>query len=294
MRFLFLLAIPCLAQPKWVSIATPSDAYQYFRYGGAKQVELDRFTTKTPHPSPSFTYQFVNANPVQRGVCALADRPGVYWYSPDGKHLNGTLATSNPTEFNVSALQTGLDGFGVTASFAGSAARLGAIEVAYFTDRACSDAGLEYGFSRDLATNNILVYWSSFANCGNDAGSLCRKSDNPSLGDHFSNVQQENGGVASEHGFRIYGLDPAAAYTYKISVEHRAFRIEVWRGAQLGTCSDNEKGPRRPCSFLKTVQPWFPIDRLTAGYVVAGTQTVGDPGIAKGSALAVSDILVLK
>src|SRR6185437_3835506 len=122
-----------------------------------------------------------------RSVCRLQDRPGVYWYAPGGRHLDGTYATSNPTEFSVSALQAGMRGFGVTAAFSGSAEHPGAVEVVYFTDRACSDGGTEYGFSRDLATNSILVSCSTFANCANGAASLCRKTDDPSLGQSFSN-----------------------------------------------------------------------------------------------------------
>jgi len=123
---------------------------------------------------------------------------------------------------------------------------------------------------------------------------LCRKTNDPALGEHFSNVQQENGGIDSDHGFAIYGLDLTASHTYRMFVERDAFRVEVLHDGKLARCSDSESGERRPCSFLKQVQPWFPIDRIERGYVVAGTQTVGEPGIAAGSELHVSDILVAK
>lgn len=296
MRMFFcLLAIPCVAQPKWVSIATPSSSYQYFRYWGEgsapHQLENEKFEPANPHPP--YTYRFFNPPAAQRKVCALKDRPSVYWYSPDGAHLDGTFTTPNPTEFSVSARQTGIRGFAVKARFSGDAKKTGAIEVAYFTDRACSDAGVEYGFSRDLATDSILLYWSTFANCGNDATGLCRKTNDPASGARFSNIQEENGGTSSEHGFRLYGLTLNAEYTYKIFVDRRAFRIEVSRSGKTARCSDTPNAPLVECSFTKTPGAWFPIRNLSAGYIVAGTQTVGDPGIGNAT-FAVSDILVAK
>ena len=235
----------------------------------------------------------------RRTVCPLEDRPGVYWYTPGGKHLDHTYVTPSPSDFHISALHPGIQGFAATASFAGSAAGNGsAIEVVYFTDRVCSDAGIEFGFSRDLATTSILVYWSTYANCGNDANSLCRKTNDPSLGDGFSNVQQENGGIASDHGFRIYGLDVNATYTFRISIqsglEAGVFHVEVLKGENPAQCSESEGGARRACSFRKAVPGWFRLDRATGGYIVAGTQTAGDPAVKNGSRFAVSDILIAK
>ena len=279
------LAIGLLAAapPQWISIA--SEKFQFFRYAheGATENGSGRLPAE---------YRFLKGPVPQRTVCPLEDRADVHWFTPDGKSLDHTFVTPSPSEFHISPLEKNMKGFATVASFAGAASGNGsAIEVVYFTDRVCSDAGVEYGFSRDLATNSILVYWSTYANCGNDAGSLCRKTADPRLGD---NVQQENSGITSEHGFRIYGLDVNARYTYRMFVEHGAFRIEVARGAQLAQCSDSEAGPRHACTFVKRVQPWFPIDRLDSGYLVAGTQTAGDPIVAKGSVFAVSDILVLK
>ncbi len=300
-KLLWLLAIPCVAQPSWVSIATPSGAYQYFRYwgkdGAAHERKAETFDAANPHPrmpAGPYVYHFFDPPAGKRTVCALEDRPGVYWYSPEGVHIGGTFVTANPSEFNVSALQTGIRGFAVTAAFAGAAARPGAIEVAYFTDRACSDGGVEYGFSRDLATSGILVYWATFANCGNDVAGLCRKTNHPAPGRRFSNIQQENAGADADHGFRIYGLDAASPYTYKMFVDRGSFRVGVFRDGKLTQCSETANTPLAPCSFTKTPGEWFPIGRLTAGYIVAGTQTVGDPGIAKDSGFAVSDILVAK
>lgn len=274
---------------KWVSIG--GESWQSFRYWNDGQPRaIENGSAHQPA-----TYQFFRGPVPQRGVCPLEDRPGVYWYTPDGKHLDHTFVTPSPSDFHVSPLQREIKGFATAAAFAGSASGNGsAIEVVYFTDRICSDAGVEYGFSRDLATNSILVYWSTYANCGNDAASLCRKTNHAALGDHFNNVQQENGGITSDHGFRIYGLDVNQRYEYRIFVEQHALRVEVAKGGELAQCAETESGPRRACSFLKTVQSWFPIDRLGAGYIVAGTQTAGDPVIARGSVFAVSDILVAR
>jgi len=278
----FAAMASCAAQ-QW----TPVVAYQHFRYSvdGANETDVGHLPA---------TYRFLNGPAPRRTVCALADRPGVFWYTPDGTHLDGTFVSPSPSEFDVSIVQKRVRGFSATASFAGSAANAGAVEVVYFTDRVCSDGGVEYGFSRDLATGSILVYWSTYANCSNDAGSLCRKTNDPALGDHFSNVQQENGGTASEHGFRIYGLDVNAKYTYRMFVEEHAFRVQVAQDGKLANCSDSESGPPHSCSFLKRTQSWFPIDQLAGGVIVAGTQTGGTPNVEPESKFQVSDILVAK
>ena len=290
MILLVVLSALAFAQPRWISVATGNDAYQYFRYGEGKAIEQERFEPK----AGPFDYHFPGPPAPARKVCPIENRAGVYWYTPDGRALSHTFPTPNSSEFTVSAPQTGIRGFAVTAAFAGSAARPGAVEVVYFADRACSDGSVEYGFSRDLASDNILVYWSTFANCGNDANSLCRKTDDGSLGTNFSNVQQEDGGAGAEHGFRIYGLDPGLPYTYKMFTEDRAFRVEVWNGPELARCAESAVAVRAPCSFLKAAGDWFPMEQTGRGYIVAGTQNAGEPGIGVRSVLEVSDIMVAK
>lgn len=288
-RLMLIAGSVALAQPSWSSIA--GAGYQHFLYGGGKAVEQDRFEWKLPQPA---AYRFLAPPAPRRSVCAIEDRPGVYWYTPEGKKLNGTFAVPNPTEFTVSPLQSAIRGFAVTMAFTGAAARGGAVGVAYFADRPCSDGTVEYGFSRDLSADATLVYWATFANCANDAGSLCRKTDDPSLGEGFSNVQQENSGTKVDHGFRIYGLDAKARYTYRMFVEGRGFRVEVWSGDKLARCSDRPGVAMGACTFLKIVQPWFPIDQVTRGHISVGTQTVGNPGVAPGARLEVFDTLVAR
>ncbi len=274
---------------------TPVDAWQYFKYWGEnghpKSIEQPRAAKTNPHPS---VYHFYAPPTPLRTVCPVENRPGVFWYTPDGKSLNHTFVTPNPSEFNVSALQSNIHGFSVDAAFAGSAATLGAVETVYFADRACSDGTVEYGFSRDLATNSVLVYWSTFANCANDALSLCRKTDDPSLGANFSNVQQENGSSVVDHGFRIYGLDTNSLLTYRFTIQNQTFRIEVLHGATLARCSDHENAAAAPCRFEKPIPAWFPVDKTRGGYIVVGTQTAADPHIAPSSEFRVSGIVVAK
>jgi hypothetical protein len=288
---LLLLCSVAFAQPQWTSIAGSHDVYQHFRYGGGEALEQERFKK---HPRLPFEYHFQVPPAPARKVCAIENRPGVFWYTPEGRALNHTFPTPNPSEFTVSALQTGIRGFAVSAAFAGSAKRSGGVEVAYFADRACSDGSIEYGFSRDLATDSVLVYWSTFANCGNDAASLCRKTDNGTLGEKFSNVQQEDSGPSVDHGFRIYGLDYDGDLTYKMFVDGGGFRIEVWSGSALARCSEASSGKPGPCRFLKKVGPWFPLDRIGRGYIVTGTQTAGDPEIGPASVFFTQDILVAR
>jgi hypothetical protein len=289
--WLLLFSATAFAQPHWSSIAGPGDGFQYFRYGDGTAVEQARFESQ---PLGRFLFHFWAPPAPVRTVCAIENRPGAYWYTPDGRVLNHTFPTPNPGEFTVSARQTGIRGFGVTAAFAGSAKRIGAVEVAYFADRVCSDGSVEYGFSRDLATDSVLVYWSTFANCGNDAASLCRKTDDGSLGKDYLNVQQEDGGAAAAHGFRIYGLPYDRALSYQIKVESDGFRVEVRNGKALAQCEESPGAKPAPCSFSKKVEPWFPLDRIGRGYIITGTQTAGDPQIEPGARFAVSDILVAK
>ncbi len=240
------VVLPCFAaEPKWSSIA--DQAFQYFRFwndGGPKAMERANYDRENPHPP--WKYAFFTGPVAQRTTCQLADRPAdsgiggdgpVYWYAPDGTHLDHAFATPAPSEYNVSSLQTDMKGFAVTATFGGTAKGDGtAIEVAYYTNRACSDAGVEYGFGKDLATNGVLVYWSTFANCGTDAASVCRKTDSAAPGDGFSNVQQEDAKM-NEHGFRIYGLDANAEYTFRMFVAEHAFHVEVLKGGHVAQCS---------------------------------------------------------
>ena len=296
---LLLLALPCwAAEPKWLSIS--DQAFQYFKFwndGGPRAIEGANYDRGNPHPP--WKYGFFSGLVAQRTTCQLADRAAgtdgpVYWYTPDGKHLDQAFTTPAPSEYNVSSLQTDMKGFAVTAAFMGSAQSDGtAIEIAYYTNRACSDAGVEYGFGKDLATNSVLVYWSTFANCGTDAASVCRKSNDPSLGSGFSNVQQEDAKM-SEHGFRIYGLDTNAEYTYRMFVAEHAFHVQVLKDGHIAQCSETDRGKLAACSFTKKTGDWYPIDRLSNGYIVAGTQSVGTPTPSPDAGLRVADILIAK
>ncbi len=272
---------------QWAPVA---GEWRYFKYWGedgkARAVEHSN-----EHPR---VYRFWGPPAPARTVCAIENRPGVYWFTPDGRSLKGTFPTPNPGEFNVSARVTGMRGFEATAAFGGSAKRVGAVETLYFADRACSDGSVEYGFTRDLATPSVLAYWSTFANCSNDGASLCRKTDDPALGRDFSNVQQENGGTKVEHGFRIYGLDWNRRYTYRMFVQGGGFRVEVSRGGKVARCAEREGAKLGACAFEKPVGAWFPLDRIGSGYVIAGTQTAGEPGVAQGSAFSVSAISVAR
>lgn len=280
-----------LALAQWVAV--PANSYQYFKYGGengaAKSIERAGFDNHR-----TAVYSFPDPPARARTVCAVENRPGVYWFTPDGHSLDHRFPTPNPSEFNVSALETGIHGFGITAAFSGSARRIGAVETAYFADRACSDGSVEYGFSRDLATDSVLVYWSTFANCANDAASLCRKTDDAALGANYSNVQQENSAAKVDHGFRIYGLKLDATYTFKMFVNKGGFRVEVSRGGRVTNCSESDGAALKTCEFEKSVAPWFPLQRIDRGYIITGTQRAGDPGIAAGSVFRVSAIVVAK
>lgn len=294
-RLAMCIALPCSAQVTWTSIGS----YEYFKFwnDGAPRA-IEKAVPGRANPHPPTTYRFFTGPTSPRTTCRILDRGPksqdgpVYWYTPSGKHLDGAFPTPAPSEYNVSALQSDMRGFAVTASFRGTARDGNAVETAYFTDKACSDGGVEYGFARDLATNSLLVYWSTFANCGIGANSICRKTNNPALGE---NVQQEDSNV-SDHGFRIYGLDADDEYAFRIYVDRGAFHVEVLHGARPAKCSEHDGGALTPCVFTKNPGAWFPIRRLerAAGYIVIGTQTAGNPKLGDDAGLRVSDVRIAK
>ena len=300
---LLCVVVPCsAAEPKWSSIA--DQAFQYFRFwndGGPRAIEQANYDRGNPHPP--WKYAFFTGPVATRTTCQLSDRRAdsgiggdgpVYWYAPDGRHLDQAFATPAPSEYNVSSLQTDIKGFAVNATFGGTAKGDGtAMEVAYYTNRACSDAGVEYGFGKDLATKSVLVYWSTFANCGTDAVSVCRKTDSAAPGDGFSNVQQEDAKM-NEHGFRIYGLDANAEYTFRMFIADHAFHVQVFKGGHVTQCSETDGGKVAPCSFTKSAGAWYPIDRLSNGYIVIGTQSAGNPSLSPGAGLRLTDVLIAK
>ena len=165
------MAVPCAAErPAWTSIA--DEAFQYFQFwndGRPRAIEQANYDRGNPHPPWKYVFRHGPVSP--RSTCQLLDRPAdsgiggdgpVYWYTPDGKHLDHGFSTPPPSDFNVSSLRTDMKGFAVTGSFAGTAKGGGtAVEFAYYSNRACSDGGVEYGFERDLLANNVLVYWST-------------------------------------------------------------------------------------------------------------------------------------
>jgi hypothetical protein len=297
------VVLPCpAAEPKWSSIA--DQAFQYFRFwndGGPKAMERANYDRGNPHPP--WKYGFFTGPVAQRTTCQLADRWAdsgiggdgpVYWYAPDGTHLDRAFATPPPSEYSVSSLQTGMKGFAVTATFAGTSKGGGtAMETAYYTNRACSDAGVEYGFGKDPATNSVLVYWSTFANCGADAVSVCRKTDAAGLGDGFSNVQQEDAKM-NEHGFRIYGLDANEEYTFRMFIAEHAFHVQVLKGGHVTQCAETEGGKLASCSYAKGAGAWYPIDQLSDGYLVMGTQSSGNPALSPDAGLRVADVFIAK
>jgi len=298
--FALLVGFPCAAE-SWISIATPSAPYQYFLYSNSGAIEKDKFDAQNPHPQKSFTYKFPPGPSAARTTCRLEDRPAdhVFWYAPpvansSATHLDGMFATPLASEFNVSELQKNIRGFEALAIFGGSSKSPGgALESIYFTDRACSDGGVEYGLARDLATDNLLVYWSTYSNCGNDAGSACRKTNDPTLGDNFSNVQQESD--RAPHGFRIYDLDLNRQYLFRMTIENDGFQVDIFSdGDKLALCRESGGQPLMPCSFHKPAPSWFPVHKVSSGYIVAGALDVAGSDISRDAGLQIADILVNK
>ncbi len=302
-RWVVWMALPCPAQPVWTSIA--QEPSQYFRFWFEETPRSIENTSYSPSNIRQF-YRFA-AGPVSaRATCMRLDRASdsglggdgpVYWYTPEGVHLDHQFPKPYPSEFTVSAAQPAIRGFAITASIMGTADAGGnASAYAYFTNRACSDGGVEYGLFRDLASESVAIYWTSYANCGNDGWSICRKRNDASLGETFSNVQQENAGQ-TQHGFRIYGLDPNARYTFRIYASDHALHIEVLSGDRPAECTDHAGGAKRTCTFTRDTGAWFPIAALARGapgYIVIGTQTLDNPKLTEDAGLRVTGVAVAK
>jgi hypothetical protein len=298
-----LMELHCNAQPIWTSIA--HEPTQYFRFwyeDGPRSIE----NTSYAHNNLREFYRFAPGPVPERTTCMQLDRASdsgiggdgpVYWYTPEGIHLDHQFPKPYPSEFTVSRSQHAIRGFAITASIMGTAGGGGnASANAYFTNRPCSDGGIEYGLFRDLADESVAIYWATYANCGNNSRSVCRKLNDASFGKDFSNVQQENAGQI-EHGFRIYGLDPKAQYTYRIYAADRGFHIEVLQGNRPAECADQAGGGMRICTFTKDTGTWFPIASLArgaTGYIVIGTQTLEDPKLSEDARFDVSEVAVAK
>ncbi len=302
-RWLWLVAVPCAAQPVWTSIADQPS--QYFRFWFEDSPRSIERTTLARSNFREF-YRF-SAGPVSpRASCMILDRAAdsgvggdgpVYWYTPQGVHLDHQFPTPYPSEFTVSAGQLAIRGFAITASMTGATHGGGTASAnAYFTNRPCSDGGIEYGLFRDLGDESIAIYWATFANCGNDGKSVCRRRNDSSLGEGFSNIQQENSGH-NEHGFRIYGLNPKAKYTFRLFAVDHGFHIEVLSGDRPAECSDRAGGRNQPCTFTRDAGSWFPVAALAKGlpgYMVIGTQTLGNPLLSEDAGFRVTDVAVAK
>ena len=87
-RFLLVTAVACAAldaqsknaQPNWMPA---SGAYEHFRYGDGQAIEQIQ-----PQPAElPLRFQFPAAPAPTRKVCAIENRPGVFWFTPDGKPI---------------------------------------------------------------------------------------------------------------------------------------------------------------------------------------------------------------
>jgi len=73
-----------------------------------------------------------------------------------------------------------------------------------------------------------------------------------------------------------------------------AFHVEVLQRGRLAQCSEFDGGKLGACLFSKSTGAWYPIDRLNNGYIVIGTQSVGNPVLSEDAGLRVNDILIAK
>jgi hypothetical protein len=150
------------------------------------------------------------------------------------------------------------------------------VEVAYFTDRECSDAGTEYGWYRTVASsesgdapsNSLTFYYGIFNNCNVDYACW----------DVFGHQVQTQSATAT-----ITNLAPNSegAYEYKFQVIRGGsnFNLSVLDPSSGGpvTCqwSISTGGESSgACHFSVPIASWYPsADQINRGYIVVGTQS---------------------
>jgi hypothetical protein len=150
------------------------------------------------------------------------------------------------------------------------------VEVVYFTDRECSDAGVEYGWYRmvsnsnsgDAPANSFTFYYSNFTNCNLDYACW------------DINGHQVHSSVATA---TITSAAPnlAGTYQYKFQVvrsgsDFNLSLLDPGTDAPV-TCQwsiSTGGGSNGTCAFPVPIQSWYPAaGEIDSGFIVVATQS---------------------
>jgi len=230
-KCLAALALPSymMAQPVWTQIELSGQQVSYYEYSPSTIIEQPLSTT-SKRPSNTFTFQTSGGN--IRSVCPYLDNvnKSVYFYLGSTHIGDGThYPTAPSSEFNVSALDTGIKGIQFVADVSGTATGNTdeyATVAMYYSDDPCTAASTEYGFNYDLS-KHLNFYYSTYSNCENNA---CHKTNTPSQdpsnlwSTQVDQISITNLGTDSHGGNRyIYNMyifpDSGAPKGYKFKIE---------------------------------------------------------------------------
>jgi hypothetical protein len=200
--------------PVWSGVMLSGQEVQYFQYYNGSATEIATSTgfggsatatqlANTTRP-PAY-YTVLGGTGAGRSTCALTDQASkpIYWYS-DGTSSATHIGSQNPPvypsapsdEFSATRLESGLKGVEFLGSFLGSGSVSGTgsyiVETVFYSDRACTDGGFEYGFFRRILASGedkIFFYYSDFTNCD---GGICRATNSPTGSIQNPNVREHS------------------------------------------------------------------------------------------------------
>jgi hypothetical protein len=296
---LFFIATPALRAQTPVSVLQDSTVlHDHYLFNESYQYDQQDYVG-LPH-----MFYFANANTqppsgTRRQRCALGHISGAPynhadfdWFNyPDYSPADGAFAYAPPGEYLASEL-FGPNGFGSPSGFDFVGEFGGAVtsptdpssgsyyvEAAYFTDRECSDAGTEYGWSRlpasfggDQGVDSVTFYYSDFTNCNIDF--MCwdvngQQIFQPTATATITGIPANAQGNR-QYRFRIIRSDPY----FVISI------LDTNSGGVISGCSVSisvsgigNSSASGACQFWVPIAGWYPSVAVTqSGYVVAASQ----------------------
>jgi hypothetical protein len=300
--------------PVWSGVMMSGQEVQYFQYYNGSPEEIATSTgfggtatqTQLANTSrPPAYYTVLGGTGATRYTCVITDNPSKpdYWYSDgtsNATHIAGQDSWAPSDEFNVTRLEQGLKGVEFLGSFLGSGSVSGTgsyvVETVYYSDRACTDASLEYGFSRRVLPggDEILFYYSDFTNCD---GGRCRATnsangtvENPNVREHSITDLQLNSQSENKYYFHAYPVSNGSGYDMRFEVldpyTYGYAQCKVDGAASVGNCfaEYGSSDGTIPFSSFNNV----------AGYVFAAAQSYGTVSASTTFQLYVEDLKVGK
>lgn len=251
-------------------------------------------------------FYFANSNtqpPVgtRRSRCALTHVSGgpyghadFDWFNyPDYSPADGTFPYASPGEYLASEnfQPNGLGspvGFDFEGEFGGSVttptpASSGSyyLEAAYFTDRACSDAGTEYGwyrfpsnyYSGDQAINSVTFYYSDFTNCNIDF--MCWDINGQQVGQPTGTATLTNIPVNSQGSYEYHFRAIRSGGYFIITLFDPVYNsIPNGCSAAIDVPTVGSYTVSGDCQFWVPIASWYPAEAVTqSGYLVAASQS---------------------